>query len=352
MSWHRCCPRAHRCGWRRAAWPSGCAGSRPVLARRARWPCAFRSRTAARVLDFGRKAVGVAPCPRTRCQEAFDHPVLDRMEGHNGQLATGLQRTLRGHQARRTARHIHCSPQCAAPESCGSQDATGRVWSAASSFRPTCKRQRGGDRRLFAGTTIALAMRRLARSSPYWNRILAISSSSASLHEIRRRGPVLAHPHIKRPVAHERKPALGQIKLHRGHAKIQHDPVQILCIVVHFGKHAALHDRSGRHSPGPVARHLKRQRIAVHGHHLRSTCVEQAARIAARAEGAVQPDAPHRGHRRQQGAQQNRDMGGGRGSWAAQPSLQPPACRPGRPSDRNPRAARPAIPLLGRSSVS
>ena len=40
------------------------------------------------------------------------------------------------------------------------------------------------------------------------------------------RGAGLAHPHVKRAIAHERKAAFRLIKLHRRHTKVQHHAVQ------------------------------------------------------------------------------------------------------------------------------
>ena len=131
-----------------------------------------------------------------------------------------------------------------------------------------------------------------------------------AVHDIGGGRAGLAHAHVQRAILHEGKAALGHVQLHRGYAKIQNHAVQILRIVVHPGKHALDHLDPVAVGPGPACRHLKGQRITVHRDHLVRPRLQQAARIAARAKGAIQPHTGHRGHRLQQRTQQNRDMGG------------------------------------------
>ncbi len=69
--------------------------------------------------SLGRIAVGVGHVAGPRLQEPFDHPVLDRMKGHNGQLPAGFQGAFGGHQPFGQVRRIRRSPRCAAPERCG-----------------------------------------------------------------------------------------------------------------------------------------------------------------------------------------------------------------------------------------
>ncbi len=119
-------------------------------------------------------------------------------------------------------------------------------------------------------------------------------------------------------------------------------------------------DAAGRHSrAAQCCRHLQRQRIAVDADHPGCPRLQQPARIAARAKGAVQPDARHRRHRRQQGAQQDRDMGRAGVSRAAVPCSRlrvgkqgehvEPAARVPRTPSRPGRRSRPRRPRASRA---
>ena len=44
-------------------------------------------------------------------------------------------------------------------------------------------------------------------------------------HHVRRRRPIMAHPHVERTAEPERKTALGLVELHRGNADVHHNAV-------------------------------------------------------------------------------------------------------------------------------
>ncbi len=47
------------------------------------------------------------------------------------------------------------------------------------------------------------------------------------IDQLGRTHAVIAHPHVKRPVTHEGKPALSLIKLHGGHAKVENHAIDL-----------------------------------------------------------------------------------------------------------------------------
>ena len=82
---------------------------------------------------------------------------------------------------------------------------------------------KGADRR---SATMARAMRREARSSPYWKRMSASAASGRPLTRSAAAGAGLAHPHVERPVLLEGEAARGLVELHRGDADVEHDAVE------------------------------------------------------------------------------------------------------------------------------
>ena len=98
----------------------------------------------------------------------------------------------------------------------------------------------------------------------------------------------VAHPHIKRPFAHEREAALGLIELHRGDAEIEHDPVQPcginrMGIAIHFGEGALLLDQAVAILIAPSFCHLEHARITIDPDHpIRAMLADLADYVVAR----------------------------------------------------------------------
>jgi len=128
------------------------------------------------------------------------------------------------------------------------------------------------------------------------------------IDQISRCWAVLAHPHIKRAVAHEGKATLGEVKLHGGDAQIEHDPVEILGIGVHFGEHAFLQGNLVAKARNPWRGHGEGERVAVDPGDVICPCGEKALGVAPSPERAIKPMARNRGDGRQERAQQDRDM--------------------------------------------
>ena len=134
------------------------------------------------------------------------------------------------------------------------------------------------------------------------------------IDDIGGRLPRLAHPHIERAVFLEGKAPLCHVDLHRGHAQIQHYPVQQLAGMGVELREIALHQpQPVAIFPRPVGGHLQRQRVTIYANHAICARRQQALGIAASAKSAVKPKAPHGGHSGQQRFQQHRDMGGATG---------------------------------------
>ena len=151
--------------------------------------------------------------------------------------------------------------------------------------------------------TIALAM---AREPP----LLAVVEEDfrqfgflQPVHQIRRRGTCLRHAHVERAVAHEGKAARCLIQLHGGNAKIERHPVGAgKALARNDGFNARIEPLHQVQAFGKFRRQRLARRdgggITVDAHHRARRRLEQATRIAAGAEGAVDINAavPGRQH--------------------------------------------------------
>ncbi len=225
------------------------------------------------------------------------------MEADHRQPAAGRQRPLGRLQPRRPVRRIRRSPRCGSPESCGSPDGSGPASAAAGSPR----RSAPAARVVAIGALAALgddgagdpARRRAPRHRDRGCR--PVRPRRRRLTSRRRFRPRRRHPHVQRAVLLEREPALGPVELHRRDPQIHHHAVDRRR---HGGPcwrtcRATSSIRSPQ-SPAQPAASSKRQRIAVDGDDRGGAGVQQAAGIAAGAEGGVDPDA---GDRRDGGQQ-------------------------------------------------
>ena len=124
-----------------------------------------------------------------------------------------------------------------------------------------------------------------------------------------------AHAHVERPVPEEGEAALGLVELHRGDADVEHHAVERRR--ARRGRDAVERAEASRHQRQPVAEAgrpgrgaLQRLGVPVDADHPRRPGVEERPRIAAGAEGAVEPGAPHRRHRAQEGRSSTGTCGG------------------------------------------
>lgn len=156
----------------------------------------------------------------------------------------------------------------------------------------------------------------MARADPARGAFLAIVIEDVRdrrflgrVQQIRSRGAVIAHPHVQGPVAQEREPAIRLVQLHRADAKVQHHAVQRLPgQIVHVRERPLDQPQPVAIFAAPAFGHAEDRRIAVHADHDIGARRQQAAAVAARAEGAVQPDARNRVDRAQQGIEKYGDM--------------------------------------------
>ncbi len=105
-----------------------------------------------------------------------------------------------------------------------------------------------------------------------------------------------AHAHVERPIVAEREAALAAIKLHRGDAKIEHDAVDRLMPGIvrdgfEIGKAVFDQGQAAACLLDQVCAKRDRGLVTVDTDHLAVGGRKNGARIAARAEGAVDIDA-------------------------------------------------------------
>ena len=134
----------------------------------------------------------------------------------------------------------------------------------------------------------------------------------------------LRHAHVERAIIAERKPANGLIKLHRGHANIEHDTIQrSRCdrlrrnVIARICSTDVFH--SGEFSldqlqPAAIGRNhalpsSNRCGVTVQCDHTAIGCIKNGPRIPASAKGAVEKNTAVFGlQSRQNFSQQHRDM--------------------------------------------
>ena len=265
-------------------------------------------------LGLGRGiAVGVRPAPPERsCRKRLTMRSSSVGRSRPPACRRASARARRP-QALRPVRRIRRSPRCGSPGSCGSRGGFARASGAAGSARrsrpaaacvvigATRPRRDDGPRDPARGALLAVVIQDVGQRRPP---TAVFTRSAATVAR-------LAHPHVQRAVLHEGKAALGLVELHRATRRGR------------APRRRAARPPAGR---GPrTCPATRRQPVAVGGRPGlrpsrrpagRGRCrspvgarLEQPARIAARAEGAVEPDARDRRDGRQERAQQDRNMG-------------------------------------------
>jgi len=218
--------------------------------------------------------------PGARLHEPFDHPVLDRMKGHHRKLSTGAQRALGGLQPvdQRCVFVIHRDPDRLKAARGGMGLA--RLGARQAALDDPGQVQRGLDPRLRARPTDG-------PRDPTARALFAVKVQDIGqfrlghlIHQISGAQARLAHPHVERAVAHEGKAPPGLVKLHRRHAEIEHDTVEIFGVVVHPREIALDQPQPVTVSRAPTFGHAQRGRITVHADHPFRPGLEQPARIA------------------------------------------------------------------------
>ena len=141
-------------------------------------------------------------------------------------------------------------------------------------------------------STIALAMRPAAGSSPYCRRIVGQRPGIGPIDHLGGAVAAARHAHVERAVRGEREAAARVVELHRGDAEIEDDAVQPAHPVRreqlgHVAKAALEH-----HQPGMVGGQLPGARdggrIAIDGEHPRRAGLQDRAGVAAGAERGVE----------------------------------------------------------------
>ena len=115
-------------------------------------------------------------------------------------------------------------------------------------------------------------------------------------NDIRRRRPVMAHPHVERAAEPEREAALGLVELHRGNADVHHDAVDCGHALrrADVGKVGESVLDQGQPAVGlidQIESAGNRRPVAVDADDPGSRDIEDRAAVAAGAEGRVDIDA-------------------------------------------------------------
>ena len=229
------------------------------------------------------------------------------MEADHGQPATRHQRAFGGGKARDKLPELVVDPDADRLEGAGGGVALSRFRARQAGLDHVGQLRGAGQRaglddraRDPAGRTFLAIVIKYVGDAAFVRRV----------QQVRRGRPVAAHPHVERSVAQEGKAALGLVKLHGADAEIQHDTVHRLARKgVEVGKRPLDQPQPVAVIARPGLRHAEHRRVAVDADHAVGARVQQAARIAARAKGAVDPGAAHGCHGREQRTEQHRHMG-------------------------------------------
>ena len=119
---------------------------------------------------------------------------------------------------------------------------------------------------------------------------------AGGVHDVGGARPLAAHAHVERPVEPEREAALGLVELHRGDADVEHDAVdrswpQLARDGVEIGEAIFDQRQPAAGVLDEIGAERDRRLVAVDADDLAVGGVEDRARIAAGAEGAVDIDA-------------------------------------------------------------
>ena len=265
--------------------------------------------TSAKRGRLGGRLRGVAAAARrgagAELEEALDDAVLERVEGHDREPAAGRERRLGGGEAAGELAELVVDRDAQRLEAAGRGDAAGRASCRGSrrSIRPaSCSVVAKGARRRSA--TMARAMRREARSSPYWKSRSASAASGRPVDEVGgasgRPGSSAcraARPSGRRSRAPawssciEETPTSSTTPSSAGVPRLGGDAVE-------RAEGAGDEVQAAGEVAGPGGGAVERLGVAVDADHPGRPGLEQRPGVAAGAEGAVEPDAPRPGRPR------------------------------------------------------
>ena len=225
-------------------------------------------------------------------EEGLDDAVLERMERHDGEPATGLQQRFGRNQRRRELAELVVDVDAERLEHAGRWMTSRLPATADDALDETrelsCARER---LRLAIGDDGA----RNGAGSPLLAQMeedVGELRLAPAVDDIGGRDPGFRHAHVERAVGLERESALRLVELHGGDADVEDDPVRARepgfgGVALHVAE-AAL---AKRQSAGMRAEQRKPatdgRGIAVDGDDAAGAGLEQGGRVAARAEGCV-----------------------------------------------------------------